>query len=261
MYRYRKKGGEKLVVRIGANVLAISAILVVVVGVSVLTHGALAGLGGRMDALEGEVENILPIGTPDIAAGAVTTPKLAANAVTSAQIAPGAVTSPDIATGAVTTAHIATDAVTTDKIATGAVTTDKIATGAVTTAHIATGAVTTDDIATGAVTTLRIADNAVTTPKIADNAVTMAKMVIKWGSVMINPPSIPAGVSTNVDVTVIGLVVADNIIAMCQGALENGLVPQAAWVHATNTLRVRLFNSTAVAIDGAPLPWVWMRLP
>ena len=77
------------------------------------------------------------------------------------------------------------------------------------------------------------------------------------GTVAVDPPSIGAGVAVNVEVTVSGLETTDNVLVVCKEDLEAGLVPVAACVPAADTLRIRLFNSTAAAIDGASLTWAW----
>jgi len=81
---------------------------------------------------------------------------------------------------------------------------------------------------------------------------------LKIGAVTVDPPSIAAGAAANVDVTVEGLTTDHKVIAMCQGDLEAGLVPLAAYVSAANTLRIRLYNPTAAAIDGAARPWFYI---
>jgi len=78
------------------------------------------------------------------------------------------------------------------------------------------------------------------------------------GTVSVDPPSIGAGASANVDVTVTGLTTSHRVVAMCQDALEAGLVPQAAYVPSANTLRIRLYNPTAGAIDGASRSWFYI---
>ncbi len=124
-----------------------------------------------------------------------------------------------------------------------------------------TGLVTTGMITDGAVTTAKIADLNVTTAKLADGAVTMAKMTPKWGAVTIDPPSIAAASTVNVDVAVAGLATTDKVIAICQGALEHGLVCIGASVPVADTLRIRLTNWTGAAIDGAALTWLFAKLP
>jgi hypothetical protein len=74
-------------------------------------------------------------------------------------------------------------------------------------------------------------------------------------SVSVDPPSIPAGQAANVNVTVPGVAVGDDVLAIPPDTLEAGLVPQAASVPAADTIRVRLYNPTAAAIDGAARTW------
>jgi len=78
------------------------------------------------------------------------------------------------------------------------------------------------------------------------------------GVVSVDPPSIAAGASANVDVTVSGLKTTHKVIAMCQSDLEAGLVPQAAYVPAADTLRIRLYNPTGAAIDGVARDWLYI---
>jgi len=77
------------------------------------------------------------------------------------------------------------------------------------------------------------------------------------GTVSVDPPSIAAGAATNVDVTVSGLETTDYVIVVCTSDLEAGLIPIAAYVPSANTLRIRLYNPTAAAIDGASRTWAW----
>jgi len=81
-------------------------------------------------------------------------------------------------------------------------------------------------------------------------------------TVDIDPPSIAAGTSTNVDVTVTGrgLVTTDRLIAIPPDDLEAGLVFRMTEVPADDTVRVRLYNPTAAAIDGASKTWTFIRL-
>ena len=81
---------------------------------------------------------------------------------------------------------------------------------------------------------------------------------VLMGVVDVDPASIAAGESGNTAVTVNGLTTAHKVVAMCQEALEAGLVPQAAYCSAANTLTIRLFNPTAGAIDGASLEWFYI---
>ncbi len=79
-------------------------------------------------------------------------------------------------------------------------------------------------------------------------------------TVTIDPPSIAAGGAVNVDVPVAGLAVAEKIVAIPPDTLEAGLVFITAGVPAAGTLRVRLYNPTAAAIDGAARTWVIIRI-
>jgi len=78
------------------------------------------------------------------------------------------------------------------------------------------------------------------------------------GTVAVDPPSIAAGASANVDITVPNLTTAHKVIVMCQDVLEAGLVPQGAYCQALNTLRIRLYNPTAAAIDGTSKSWFYI---
>jgi len=81
---------------------------------------------------------------------------------------------------------------------------------------------------------------------------------LKIGTVSVDPPSIAGGAITDVDVSVPGLKAGHVVIVMCQGALEGGLHPHAAWVPAADTLRIRFYNSTGAAIDGAARSWFYI---
>jgi hypothetical protein len=78
------------------------------------------------------------------------------------------------------------------------------------------------------------------------------------GTVTVDPASINGGASGNTDVSVDGLTTRHKVVAMCQGALEAGLVPQAAYVPTDGTLRIRLYNATGSPIDGAALTWFFI---
>jgi len=81
-------------------------------------------------------------------------------------------------------------------------------------------------------------------------------------TVDIDPPSIAAGAAANVDVTVTGrgLVTTDRLVAIPPNDLEAGLVLVMTEVPASDTVRVRLYNPTAAAIDGASKTWTFIRL-
>jgi hypothetical protein len=84
---------------------------------------------------------------------------------------------------------------------------------------------------------------------------TKAKVI--QGIVTVDPPSIGAGASANVEVSVPYLSVGDKVTVQCMDMLEAGLVPQAAAVITSGTLTIRLYNPTAGAIDGAARRWLW----
>lgn len=92
-------------------------------------------------------------------------------------------------------------------------------------------------------------------PKPGDLPGTRAK--ITQGIVSVDPPSIAAGESGDVDVEVPYLNVGEKVVVNCLGALEAGLVPQGASVPTTGSLRIRLHNPSAAAVDGAELSWLW----
>lgn len=71
---------------------------------------------------------------------------------------------------------IADGAITGDKLANGAITSDKIPNNAITTAKLANGAVTTPKLADDSVTSAKIADGAVETIDLADGSVTFPKL-------------------------------------------------------------------------------------
>jgi len=81
---------------------------------------------------------------------------------------------------------------------------------------------------------------------------------LRIGTVDVTPGSVGAGASVNLDVSVAGLTTSHRVIVMCQGELEAGLVPQAAYVPVDGTLRIRLYNPTAAAVTGATLTWFYL---
>jgi hypothetical protein len=73
------------------------------------------------------------------------------------------------------------------------------------------------------------------------------------GSVSVDPASIAANVCANTDVTVTGLATTDRVFV--SAVLAENLAVSGASVSAANTLRIRLCNVTAGAIDGAATTW------
>jgi hypothetical protein len=106
-----------------------------------------------------------------------------------------------------------------------------------------------------------IADEGITgSTKIKAGSITRDRLEknLLVGTVTIDPPSIAAGSTANVDVSVPGLTTSHRVLVMCQSDLEHGLVPIAAYVPDANTLRVRITNFTGAAIDGAARTWFYI---
>lgn len=70
----------------------------------------------------------------------------------------------------------------------------------------------------------------------------------------IDPPSIPANSSVDVTLTFTGVEVGECVVANPDSDLEGGLI-YTTWAPAANTVRIRLFNVTAAAIDPVPRTW------
>jgi hypothetical protein len=117
--------------------------------------------------------------------------------------------------------------------------------------------VTADEGLTGST---KIKKESITGDRIAPKTITRDRLEkdLLVGTVTIDPPSIAAGSTANVDVTVPGLTTSHRVIVMCQSDLEHGLIPIAAYVPAANTLRVRITNFTASAIDGVARTWFYI---
>ena len=71
----------------------------------------------------------------------------------------------------------------------------------------------------------------------------------------VDPASIGAVGAGNTDVAVAGVVPGDYVIPIAPVTLEAGLAPQGATVPSAGTVRLRLTNASAGAIDGAALTW------
>jgi hypothetical protein len=70
------------------------------------------------------------------------------------------------------------------------------------------------------------------------------------GTASIDPPSIAKASTSNVDVSVSGLLTSHRVYVQCQSDLENGLVCIA-------TLRFRMTNWSTAAINGALRIWAY----
>jgi len=73
--------------------------------------------------------------------------------------------------------------------------------------------------------------------------------------VAVDPPNIGAVAAANVDVAVPGVKAGDFVDAQPPDTLEAGLALQGATVPADGTIRVRITNASAGAIDGASRLW------
>ncbi len=77
------------------------------------------------------------------------------------------------------------------------------------------------------------------------------------GTVSVDPPSIAKASTTNVDVSVAGLITSHRVYVQCQSDLETGLVCVAAYCPFNGTLRLRFSNWSSSAIDGASRTWAY----
>lgn len=82
--------------------------------------------------------------------------------------------------------------------------------------------------------------------------------VIWSAAVAVDPANATAVTAVDTDVTVPGVKVGDLVIAIPPATLEAGLAPQTATVTAANTVRVRITNASAGAINGASLTWTFL---
>ena len=77
------------------------------------------------------------------------------------------------------------------------------------------------------------------------------------GTVTVDPPSITKGTTVNVDVAVSGLLTTHKVYVQCQSDLEHGLACIAAYCPVAGTLRLRITNWSADAVDGAARTWAY----
>ena len=78
------------------------------------------------------------------------------------------------------------------------------------------------------------------------------------GTVTINPASLAAGAVANETVTVTGLATTDVVAVRPPVTIEAGIHVLSSDVSAANTLRVRVFNSTAGTVDPASASWTYV---
>ena len=100
----------------------------------------------------------------------------------------------------------------------------------------------------------------VETEDIVDDAVTMVKLKgIKHGTVSVSIPDIGATSTSDVDAAVPGVLTADRLLVECQENLPSGLVPIAAWIPSTGTIRIRITNWTADTVSATTKVFAWQR--
>lgn len=81
------------------------------------------------------------------------------------------------------------------------------------------------------------------------------------GTVSVNPPSINANTSANVDVTVSGLATNMIVFVTPPADLEDDLEFRGVSIPSANTLRLRLRNNNAsTPVDGAARTWHYLAL-
>jgi hypothetical protein len=80
---------------------------------------------------------------------------------------------------------------------------------------------------------------------------------LKFASVSVDPASLAAGAAANTDVALPAgtAPVGSRVFVEAPATLEAGLVLLSASIPAADTLRLRLYNPTAAAIDGAARTW------
>lgn len=79
----------------------------------------------------------------------------------------------------------------------------------------------------------------------------------KKGSVVVNPTSVGAASVLEVTVTITGVAVGDIVALIPPAALEANLLVGAAVVTAADTVKFRIANPTAGAIDPASATWAY----
>jgi len=77
------------------------------------------------------------------------------------------------------------------------------------------------------------------------------------GTVSVDPPGIAKASTSNIDVSVAGLLTSHRVYVQCQSDLENGLVCIAAYCPVNGTLRLRITNWSTAAINGAARTWAY----
>lgn len=78
------------------------------------------------------------------------------------------------------------------------------------------------------------------------------------GEMTVNPASLGAGAIANTDVTGTSARVGDLVQVFPPATLEAGIVVQGASCPANGTIRIRLYNPTAGAVDAASATWSYV---
>lgn len=86
---------------------------------------------------------------------------------------------------------------------------------------------------------------------------TVALTQIMSGTVSVNPASIAAASTGDTTVTITGVASGDVVVMNPPDALEAGLAFGGCWVSAADSVKVRLVNPTAGAVDGAARNWTY----
>lgn len=80
-------------------------------------------------------------------------------------------------------------------------------------------------------------------------------MIARVQRVQVDPANLLAGAAGNNDIAVADVKQGETVIAIPPTDLEAGLVPQACSVPADGQVRIRLYNPSAAAVDGAAKDW------
>ena len=80
---------------------------------------------------------------------------------------------------------------------------------------------------------------------------------VKKAAVTVDPASISAGAVNEETVTVSGAVAGDLVIVSPPAAIEASVCVVGAYVSASNTVKLRLYNPTGAPIDPASGSWVF----
>jgi hypothetical protein len=80
---------------------------------------------------------------------------------------------------------------------------------------------------------------------------------VKKAAVSVDLASIDTLAVVEATVTVSGAAAGDAVIATPPATLTTGLMVAGAYVSAANTVKLRVYNSTGIAVDAAAANWVF----